>query len=137
MILDIRGEVMKTKYMVALAIVGSFALGAAAVHGLHAQARPIAYVVAQVNVTDKDAYAKEFLPIAVKAIEDAGGKFIVRGGKTVSFTGAQPDNRIVLFHFENMDKAQAWWDSPGRNNSQPIGDKYATFRVFAVEGVSP
>jgi len=107
------------------------------VHGLHAQARPIAYVVAQVNVTDKDAYAKEFLPIAVKAIEDAGGKFIVRGGKTVSFTGAQPDNRIALFHFENMDKAQAWWDSPGRKNSQPIGDKYATFRIFAVEGVSP
>jgi len=46
-------------------------------------------------------------------------------------------NRIVLFHFENMDKAQAWWDSPGRKNSQPIGDKYATFRIFAVEGVSP
>ncbi len=48
---------MKTKYMVALAIVGSFALGAAAVQGLHAQTKPIAYVVAQINVTDKDAYA--------------------------------------------------------------------------------
>jgi len=84
---------MKTKYMVALAIVGSFALGVAAVHGLHA--------------------------------------------KTASFMRAQPDNRIVLFHFENMDMAQAWWDSPGRKNSQPIGDKYATFRIFAVEGISP
>jgi len=31
-------RVMKTKYMVAMAMVGSFALGAAAVHGLHAQA---------------------------------------------------------------------------------------------------
>src|ERR1700738_4744447 len=99
MISPMRREVMKTKYMVALAMVGSFALGAAAVHGLHAQARPTAYVVAKVNVTDKDAYAKEFIPIAVKAIEDAGGKFIARGGKTVSFMEGQPANRNVLRQF--------------------------------------
>ena len=27
--------------------------------------------------------------------------------------------------------------SPGRKNSQTIGDKYATFRIFAVEGETP
>jgi uncharacterized protein (DUF1330 family) len=56
-----------------------------------------------------------------------GGKYVVRGGKTTSFQGTPPASRVVVLQFESMDKAQAWWDSPGRKNSQTIGDKYATF----------
>jgi hypothetical protein len=47
---------------------------------------------------------------------------------------------VVFWHGTDRstrDKAQAWWDSPGRKNSQTIGDKYATFRIFAVEGATP
>ena len=128
---------MKTKYTVALAMAASFALGALAVQGLHAQAKPPGYVVVEVAVTDKDGYAKEFIPPAAKAIEEGGGKYVVRGGKTISFQGTPPASRIVVLQFESMDKAQAWWDSPGRKNSQTIGDKYATFRIFAVEGATP
>ena len=128
---------MKTKYTVALAMAASFALGALAVQGLHAQAKPPGYVVVEVAVTDKDSYAKEFIPPAAKAIEEGGGKYVVRGGKTTSFQGTPPASRVVVLQFESMDKAQAWWDSPGRKNSQPIGDKYATFRIFAVEGATP
>jgi uncharacterized protein (DUF1330 family) len=128
---------MKTKYTVALAMAASFALGALAVQGLHAQAKPPGYVVVEVAVTDKDGYAKEFIPPAAKAIEEGGGKYVVRGGKTASFQGTPPASRVVVLEFESMDKAQAWWDSPGRKNSQPIGDKYATFRIFAVEGATP
>jgi uncharacterized protein (DUF1330 family) len=86
---------------------------------------------------DKDGYAKEFIPPAAKAIEEGGGKYVVRGGKTTSFQGTPPASRVVVLQFESMDKAQAWWDSPGRKNSQLIGDKYATFRIFAVEGATP
>jgi uncharacterized protein (DUF1330 family) len=128
---------MKTKYTVALAMAASFALGALAVQGLHAQAKPPGYVVVEVAVTDKDGYAKEFIPPAAKAIEEGGGKYVVRGGKTISFQGTPPASRIVVLQFESMDKAQAWWDSPGRKNSQSIGDKYGAFRIFAVEGATP
>jgi len=128
---------MKTKYTVALAMAASFALGALAVQGLHAQAKPPGYVVVEVAVTDKDGYAKEFIPPAAKAIEEGGGKYVVRGGKTTSFQGTPPASRVVVLQFESMDKAQAWWDSPSRKNSQTIGDKYATFRIFAVEGATP
>lgn len=125
---------MKAKYGIALAMAGSFVLGAIAVQSLHAQAKPAGYVIAEINVKDRDGYMKEFLPPAAKAIEDAGGKYVVRGGKTVSFQGEPPPSRVIVLHFENMDKAQAWYDSPGRKDSQAIGDKYATFRIFAVEG---
>jgi uncharacterized protein (DUF1330 family) len=132
-----REEIMDTRFKVALALTAGIALGALAVQGLHAQAKPTGYVVVEVAVTDKDGYAKEFIPPAAKAIEEGGGKYVVRGGKTVSFQGTPPASRVVVLQFESMDKAQAWWDSPGRKNSQTIGDKYATFRIFAVEGASP
>jgi len=85
-------------------------------------------------MNDQDGYMKEFLPPAVKAIEEAGGKYVVRGGKTVSLQGEAPPSRVVILRFESMDKAQAWYNSAGRKDSQAIGEKYATFRVFLVEG---
>ena len=66
---------------VGLAMVVSAALGAAAVQTLHAQAKPPAYNVAEITIKDQDGYNKEYLPVITKALTDAGGKFIVRGGK--------------------------------------------------------
>jgi uncharacterized protein (DUF1330 family) len=127
---------MKGKFAVALAMVASFALGAVAIEGLHAQAKPAGYVIAEVTVKDPEKYRAEFVPVATKAIQDAGGKYIMQGGKTISFEGAPPAPRVVVFQFENMDKAQSWWNSQARKDADAIGEKYATFRVFAVEGVS-
>jgi uncharacterized protein (DUF1330 family) len=128
---------MNAKYAIALAMSVGIVVGAAAVQVLHAQAKPPGYVVVEAAVTDKDGYVKEFIPPAAKAIAEGGGKYVVRGGKTVSLSGTPPAARVVVLEFESLDKAQAWWDSPGRKDSQAIGDKYATFRIFAAEGVSP
>lgn len=128
---------MKARSKITLAMVGSFAVGAAAVQSLHAQATPPGYAIIEVNVTDKDGYTKEFLPLAVKEIEEGGGKYIVRGGNPVTLQGAPPASRVVVLQFASVDKAQAWWNSPGRKSTQPIGDKFATTRVFAVEGATP
>ena len=110
---------MKTKYTDLLAMTASFALGALAVQGLHAQAKPTGYVVVEVAVTDKDGYAKEFIPPAAKAIEEGGGKYVVRGGKTVSFQGTPPASRVVVLQFESMDKAQAWSDPQVARTRRP------------------
>jgi uncharacterized protein (DUF1330 family) len=128
---------MKAKYTVALAMVGSFALGAAAMQGLHDQAKPSGYFIAEVNMSNRDAYTKEFVPLVMKVIKEWGGKYLVGGGRTISLQGTPPGNRVVVIQFESLDKVQAWWDSPARKDSQAIGDKYATFRTYAVEGTSP
>jgi len=127
---------MKAKYQVALAMVGSFALGAVAVESLHAQAKPLGYVIAEVGVADPEGYAKEFLPPISKTIQEAGGKFLARGGKTVSFDGAPPEPRVVILQMESLEKAETWWNSQATKDAFAIGKKYATFRNFAVEGLS-
>ena len=50
---------MKTPYTVALSMLAGAALGATAIQGLHAHAKPRAFVVAEVDVTNQDGFVKE------------------------------------------------------------------------------
>jgi uncharacterized protein (DUF1330 family) len=120
-----------------LAMIASAALGAAVVQTLHAQAKPPAYNVVEITIKDQDGYNKEYLPLVTKAITDAGGKFIVRGGKTISYEGAAPAPRVVVVQFENLDKLQALYNSASYKDAIAVGDKYSTQRIFGVEGISP
>jgi len=121
---------------VGLAMVASAALGAAAVQTLNAQAKPPAYNVAEITIKDQDGYSKEYLPLVTKVITDAGGKFIVRGGKTISYEGAAPAPRVVVVQFENLDKLQALYNFAPYKDAIAVGDKYSTQRIFGLEGVS-
>jgi uncharacterized protein (DUF1330 family) len=122
---------------IGLAMVASAALGAAAVQKLHAQTKPPAYNIAEIAIKDSDGYNKEYLPLITKALTDAGGKFLVRGGKTISYEGAAPAPRVVVIQFESLDKMQALYDSAPYKQAVTVGDKYATQRIFGVEGVTP
>ena len=125
---------MKTKIAI-LGMVASCAIGSATVHSLHAQTPPMAYAIAEIVVSNQDAYNKEFLPHIRKAIADAGGKFLVAGGKTETFQGALPAARVVVVQWPTLNKAQEWWNSSATKDAFAVGEKYATFRNYAVEGV--
>jgi Uncharacterized conserved protein len=77
-----------------LSLLAGLAVGAAAIQVLHAQAKPAAYVVAEIDVINAAPYDKEYVPPAAKAIADGGGKYIVRGGETTSFYG-DPQSRVL------------------------------------------
>lgn len=128
---------MNIKYTMPMAMIGSFALGAIAVQTLHAQAKPPAYGVAEVVVSNQEGYAKEFLPPIRKTIADAGGKFLAAGGKTISSQGAPPAPRVVIVQWQSLDQEEAWWNSAATKDAFAIGEKFATFRNYVVEGVRP
>jgi uncharacterized protein (DUF1330 family) len=128
---------MKRFVTPALTLLAGIAIGAVVVQGLHAQARMPGFYIAEINVKNQDAYMKEFVPAAVQALHDAGGKFVVRGGNIVVTQGAPPAARIVVLQFASIDKAQNWWNSAPQKDAQVIGDKYATFRSYIVEGLAP
>jgi uncharacterized protein (DUF1330 family) len=128
---------MKTYYLIGLSLVAGAALGAAAVQGLHAQARPLAYVVGEINVTDPEGFKKDFGPIARKALAEAPGyRALVLGGKVVPIQGDAPKARVIINVFDNLDAAVQAYNSPDFKAAKKIGDKYATFRTYAVEGRS-
>jgi uncharacterized protein (DUF1330 family) len=127
---------MRVNSAPALSLLAAFGLGAITIQVLHAQSKPPAYSILEIDVTNQDAYLKEFAPTATKAIEAAGGKFLVRGGKTVAIEGAPPKGRVVVSTFDSLEQAQAALASPAYLEARKIGDKYATFRTFVVEGLA-
>ena len=42
---------MKTRYTVALAMLAGVGIGGAAIQGLHAQAKPVAYVITETEIS--------------------------------------------------------------------------------------
>ena len=55
-----QGAIMKTHYIVGLALLAGFALGASAVQKLHAQSKPPTYYITEIEVTDLDASFRSF-----------------------------------------------------------------------------
>src|SRR5436853_2936471 len=126
---------MRTQYVAALALITGIGLGAMAVQGLRAQAKPPAWVIAEIDVANLDGFVNEYVPPAAKAVVAGGGKYLARGTRTVSIKG-EPPKRIVMMAFDNFEQAQATFASPAFVEAANIGEKYAKFRIYAVEGVS-
>jgi uncharacterized protein (DUF1330 family) len=132
-----REDVMKMQYAVPLALIAGIGIGAVAVQTLHAQAKPPVYYIAEIEVTNLDAYTKEFVPLAQAAIKSSGGRFLAQGGKVTVFEGEPPKSRVILQVWDNLEKIQAWRASAEFKASRVVGEKYAKFRTYAVEGVAP
>jgi uncharacterized protein (DUF1330 family) len=131
---------MRSNYKFAVAVTAGVAIGALAVQGLHAQAKPPVYFVAEIEVTNPDAYAKEYAPKAQAIIKAAGGRFLAIGGSaattgTVTALDGDAPKRVVVQVWDSMEKIRAWRANPEYVELRKVGEKYAKFRSFAVDGL--
>ena len=93
--------------------------------------------MAEIAVKDLKGDEMNFLKPAQKTIADHGGKYVAGGfNKTTSLAGTEPPNRVVLLQFANIDAVKAWRKEGEADLENDVGEKYAKFRVYAVEGVS-
>ncbi|MEM9773658.1 MAG: DUF1330 domain-containing protein [Chloroflexota bacterium] len=69
-----------------------------------------AYIMARINVTDMDQY-KKYIALTPAIIEKFGGKFISRGGETVTLEGEPESRRMVLLEFPSVEAAQEFYNS--------------------------
>lgn len=127
---------MKPRHAITLAMLVGMGIGGITVEGLHAQAKPPVYYVAEIETTNADGYMKEYAPKAISLIKSSGGRYLAEGGNTTVLEGAPPKSRVIIVQWDSLEKIQAWRNSPEYKEHRKIGDKYAKFRAFSVEGVS-
>jgi len=128
---------MNTKFKIAMAVVAGAALGAAAMQGLHAQAKPKAYTVAELQTLDAAAQAT-YVPAVLAAQKAAGGHpFNTGGGKMVAMEGTPPPMRVAITEWDSLEQAQAFYNSTAWKNLAPQRDKAAkTIRRYTVEAAN-
>ena len=122
----------------AIAMLAGGALGAAAVQGLHAQAKPPVYQVTEIDVSpaNVDAYLKEYAPKAQALIRANGGRPLAGTQNVTTLEGAAPTRRVAITQWDSLEKLQAYRATADfKNLRATVGDQLATYRSFAVEGM--
>ena len=127
---------MSTMYKTLLAVLAGVAIGAAAVQGLHAQAKPKAYTVSELETRDAAAQAA-FVPVVQAAQKAAGGRPLRTGdGKIVAMEGAAP-KRVAITEWDSLEQALAFYKSKAWNDLTPQREKAVkTIRRYVVEAVN-
>jgi uncharacterized protein (DUF1330 family) len=126
---------MKNHLKLAFALIASAAFGGVP-QGLHAQAGPPVYVIEEIDVSNLDSYLREYAVKSLALVNASGGhRLVIGNGKITPIEGEPPKSRVVVLQWESMEKMQAWINSPENKDLRKIGDKYAKFRIFAVEGL--
>ena len=68
------------------------------------------YVIAQINVTDPEAY-KAYVAAVSPIVEKYGGEYLVRGGPAQHFEGESIGERTVVIRFQTLQAATEWYHS--------------------------
>jgi uncharacterized protein (DUF1330 family) len=132
---------MNSRCRIGLVVLACTALGAFGSRALHGETSRPAYLIGQIDVSDPDGYAREYLPKAREIIKAHGGKLVAAAGAAA--TGAQviavdgnPPKRVVIYMYPSMEALRAWRNDPAYVKVRAVGEKYATYHTFAVEGAA-
>lgn len=130
---------MSARYNIGLTMLAGAAVAALGSEMVHGQAKAPAFLIGQIDVTDPAGYAKEYLPKAREIIKAHGGRLIAAGGaaasgsQVVAVDGEAP-RRVIIYMYPSMEALQAWRNDPAYVQVRHIGEKYAKYHTFAVEG---
>ena len=84
-----------------------------------------AFLVVEIQVIDPENYemVKKLTP---PIVAQYGGKYLARGGETLTLEGQWNPKRLVIIEFDSMDQAKAWWNS---NEYAPVKQKRQQFAI--------
>ena len=130
---------MNSTIKIAAAVIVGAAFGAAAVQGLHAQAKPKAYSVTETEGLDAAAQAV-YTPLVQAAQKAAPGNarnFRTAGGRVVAIEGAAAPKRVAITEWDSLEQAQAFYNSKAFKDLAPQRDKAVkTIRRYVVEAAN-
>ena len=94
-----------------------------------------AYMLARVEVTDPEQY-KKYTAVSPGVIEQFGGRFVVRGGESVTVEGPEETRRLVVVEFPSVERARAFYDSPEYQAAKALRVDAGHAQFVIVDGVS-
>jgi uncharacterized protein (DUF1330 family) len=95
-----------------------------------------AYVIALIDVTDQEQYSK-YTQATPAVIAKFGGKFIIRGGKTVTLEGPDEKRRMVVIEFPSFETAQAFYHSDEYQEAKRLRSGAAIGTFIVADGYMP
>ena len=95
-----------------------------------------AYVIFDVEIRDMAQY-RTFMDCVKPALEEAGGRYLARGGALKVHEGDWQPRRIVLLEFPSVAHFEAFYESPTYRGLKAVRDACSSARLVSVEGLEP
>jgi uncharacterized protein (DUF1330 family) len=92
-----------------------------------------AYLIVDVNVTDKDTY-ETYSTQVPPLIHQYGGRYLVRGGKTETIEGDWQPSRMVVLEFDDAAAAKRFYNSKEYQAIIEFRHRAASTRMVLAEG---
>ncbi|WP_395742022.1 DUF1330 domain-containing protein [Prosthecobacter sp.] len=93
-----------------------------------------AYIIGRIEVTDWTRYA-EYMKLTPGIIAQYGGRFIARGGESMTLEGPQETNRVVILEFPTYAAAQQFFHSEEYRHAKSLREGAAEAQFFVMDGV--
>lgn len=93
-----------------------------------------AYIIGRVEVTDWTRYA-EYMKLTPGIIAQYGGRFIARGGESMTLEGPEETKRVVILEFPTYEAAQQFFHSAEYQQAKAVREGAALAQFYAIDGV--
>jgi uncharacterized protein (DUF1330 family) len=94
-----------------------------------------AYVIFDVEISDPARY-QAFMAGVKPALEEAGAKYLARGGAHKVYEGDWEPRRIVLLEFPTIAAWESFYNGPVYQGLKGIRDECSSARLVSVEGLA-
>lgn len=94
-----------------------------------------AFVIFDVEIRDPERY-KDFMQGVKPALDQAGARFLARGGGHTVYEGDWSPRRIVILEFPSVAAWEAFYLGPVYQGLKSIRDECSSARLVCVEGLA-
>ena len=93
------------------------------------------YLIAEAKVHDAAAY-ESYKPRSLAAVEQYGGRFIVRGGASELLEGKwSPPQRMIIVEFDSVEQAKVFYHSPEYQAARKLRENAAEMNMLVISGI--
>ena len=93
------------------------------------------YIIAEAKVHDTEAYG-QYMPLSLAAVEQYGGRFVVRGGPSEILEGKwSPPQRMIIVEFDTVDQAKCFYHSPEYQAARESRLGAAEMNMLVISGI--
>ena len=93
-----------------------------------------AYLIIRVAVTDWDRY-REYMALTPAALAKYQGRFIARGGESVTLEGPEETRRLALVEFPTLELAKTFYASPEYQAAKALREGACEAQFIALDGL--
>lgn len=93
-----------------------------------------AFVVSDVDIRDAERY-QDFMKQVKPALQDAGARYLARGGPHKVYEGDWTPRRMVILEFPSVAAWEIFYNGPVYQGLKHIRDVCSSARLVCVEGL--